>query len=173
MHWIKPLLQKDPFTLGNIEASVNWNYTYMVPGILFLIAMVAAYRWMQQKNYQRAFVTLFIASIGAMQVLLTLFTPRIEQYSQYAAIEFFQSLKGKDVYVKTLGYKSYAQYFYTGIKPGNRKESKDENWLLTAAVDKPTYFVSKNTYSDTVMKYHGERLNILYKKNGFVFYQRK
>ena len=89
MHWIKPLLQKDPFTLGNIEASVNWNYTYMVPGILFLIAMLAAYRWMQQKNYQRAFVTLFIASIGAMQVLLTLFTPRIEQYSQYAAIEFF------------------------------------------------------------------------------------
>ena len=173
MHWIKPLLQKDPFALANIEASVNWNYTYMVPGILFLIAMVAAYSWMQQKNYQRAFVALFIASIGAMQVLLTLFTPRIEQYSQYAAIEFFQSLKGKDVYVKTLGYKSYAQYFYTEIKPGNRKESKDENWLLTAAVDKPTYFVSKNTYSDTVMKYHGERLDIIYKKNGFVFYKRK
>ena len=173
LQWIKPLLQKDQFALGNLAASVNWNYAHMIPGVLFLIAIVAAYIWMQQRKYQRALLTIFIAGIGAMQVLLTLFTPRIEQYSQNAAVEFYQSLKGKDVYIKTLGYKSYAQYFYTEIKPGNRKESKDENWLLTGDVDKPTYFVSKNTYSDTVMKYHGERLDIIYKKNGFVFYKRK
>jgi hypothetical protein len=77
------------------------------------------------------------------------------------------------VYVKTLGYKSYAQYFYTKIKPGSRIESKDENWLLTDSVDKPTYFISKNTYRDTLMKDHAERLQILYEKNGFVFYKRK
>jgi hypothetical protein len=117
--------------------------------------------------------TIFIACAFAMQTLLTLFTPRIEQYSQHAAIEFFKTLQGKDVYVKTLGYKSYAQYFYAQVKPDNRKESKDENWLLTGPVDKPTYFVSKITFRDELMRNHGERLKILYERNGFVFYERK
>jgi 4-amino-4-deoxy-L-arabinose transferase-like glycosyltransferase len=173
IHWLKPLLQKDPFALANMQADVDWNYALMIPGIVFLLAMITVYIWMQQKKFQRVFVTLFIACMAAMQVLLTLFAPRIEQYSQNAAIEFYQSLQGKDVYVKTLGYKSYAQYFYTRVKPGNRKEAKDENWLLTGAVDKPTYFISKNTFKDQVMKDHGDVLQVLYEKNGFVFYKRK
>ncbi len=173
IHWLKPLLQKDLFAQGNIEAVVNWSYIHIIPGVLFLITTVLTFIWLHQKRFRRAMLVLFISGIGAMQVLLTWFAPRIEQYSQNAAIEFFETLQGKDVYIKTLGYKSYAQHFYTKVKPGNRKESKDENWLLTGAVDKPTYFVSKNTFSDTIMKYHGERLTILYKKNGFVFYQRK
>ncbi len=171
--WIKPLLQKDPFAMANIQADVNWNYALMIPGILFLLAIVTVFIWMQQKKFERAFFTLLIACIAAMQVLLTLFAPRIEQYSQNAAIEFYQSLEGKDVYVRTLGYKSYAQYFYTKVKPGNRKEAKDETWLLTGAVDRPTYFISKNTFKDQVMKEHGDRLQVLYEKNGFVFYKRK
>lgn len=173
IQWLKPLLQKDPFALANIQADVNWDYTLMIPGILFLLAMIAVFIWMQQKKFQRAFFTLLIACIAAMQVLLTLFAPRIEQYSQNTAIEFYQSLEGKDVYVHTLGYKSYAQYFYTKVKPGNRKEAKDENWLLTGAVDKPTYFISKNTFKEQVMKDHADVLQVLYEKNGFVFYKRK
>lgn len=173
IHWLKPLLQKDKFALANIEATVEWNYWLMIPGILFLAAVIGAYIQLSKRKYQTAFITLFIAGIVAMQVLLTSFTPRIEQYSQNAAIEFFQSLQGKDVYVKPLGYKSYAQYFYTKLKPGNRKESKEEDWLLTGPVDKPTYFISKNTYKDELMKEHGDRLEVLYEKNGFVFYKRK
>lgn len=173
IHWLKPLLQKDKFALANIEATVEWNYWLMIPGILFLAAVIGAYLQFSNRKYQIAFITLFVAGIVAMQVLLTSFTPRIEQYSQNAAIEFFQSLQGKDVYVKPLGYKSYAQYFYTKLKPGNRKESKDEDWLLTGPVDKPTYFISKNTYKDELMKEHGDRLEVLYEKNGFVFYKRK
>ena len=173
INWLKPLLQKDPFALANIEATVDWNYWLLIPGVLFLIAVVISFLLMQQKKYKKSFVILFVACIGAMQVLLTLYTPRIEQYSQNAAIEFYQSLKGKDVYVRTLGYKSYAQYFYTAIKPGQRKEAKDETWLLTGEVDKPTYFVSKNTYRETVMKNNAEKLVILYEKNGYVFYKRK
>lgn len=173
IHWLKPLLQKDKFALANIEATVEWNYWLMIPGILFLAAVIGAYIQLSKRKYQTAFITLFVAGIVAMQVLLTAFTPRIEQYSQNAAIEFFHSLQGKDVYVKPLGYKSYAQYFYTKLKPGNRKESKEEDWLLTGPVDKPTYFISKNTYKDELIKEHGDRLEILYEKNGFVFYKRK
>jgi len=171
--WLKPLLTKDAFAMANIEAQVSWNYYLMIPGILFLAAVIVSFIWLQKKKFQKAFVLLFIACIGAMQVLLTSFAPRIEQYSQHAAIEFYESLQGKDVYIKTLGYKSYAQYFYTRIKPGQRKESKDESWLLTGAVDKPTYFISKNSYEPEVMKNYADKVEVIGRKNGFVFYKRK
>ena len=171
--WIKPLLSKDAFAMGNVDADVKWNYFLMIPGVLFLVAVIVSSIWLQQKKFQKAIFLLLIACIGAMQVLLTLFTPRIEQYSQHAAIEFYESLQGKDVYIKTLGYKSYAQYFYTRIKPDLRKEAKDENWLLTGNVDKPTYFISKNTFEKEVIEKHGDKVEVIGRKNGFVFYKRK
>lgn len=173
IEWLRPLLQKDAFALANLNADVSWSYLLMVPGILFLGAVVLSFTWLRQRKKQRALLLLFIACLGAMQVLLTLFTPRIERYSQHAALEFFSSLRGKDVYVKTIGYKSYAQYFYARVQPGQRKEAKDENWLLTGPVDKPTYFVSKITAKEWILAEHGERLQVLYEKNGFVFYKRK
>jgi 4-amino-4-deoxy-L-arabinose transferase-like glycosyltransferase len=171
--WIKPLLTKDAFAMANVEAKVEWNYFLMIPGVLFLAAVIISTIWLQQKKFQKAIFLLLIACIGAMQVLLTLFAPRIEKYSQHAAIEFYESLQDKDVYIKTLGYKSYAQYFYTRIKPNLRKEAKDENWLMTGNVDKPTYFISKNTFEKEVMEKHGDKVEVIGRKNGFVFYKRK
>jgi 4-amino-4-deoxy-L-arabinose transferase-like glycosyltransferase len=173
IEWIKPLLSKDAFAMENMKAEVTWNYYLVIPGILFLLAVIVSTVWLQQRKIQRALLLLFIACIGSMQVLLTLFAPRIEQYSQHAAIEFFESLQGKDVYIRTLGYKSYAQYFYTRIQPDLRKEAKDENWLLTGNVDKPTYFISKNTYEKEVMQKHADKVEVIGRKNGFVFYKRK
>jgi 4-amino-4-deoxy-L-arabinose transferase-like glycosyltransferase len=173
IEWIRPLLSKDAFALANTQALVKWNTADVLPGVLFLGAVIISFVWIKQQKYQKAFILLIFSSIAAIQVLLTLFTPRIEQYSQHAAIEFFKSLKDQKVYVKTLGYKSYAQYFYARVRPGNNVLSKDESWLLTGAVDRPVYFVSKNTYTRDLMNVYGTYLEILYEKNGYVFYRRK
>lgn len=171
--WLRSLLKQDAFALRNLDAVVDWQYIHMLPGILFFIGVLLSVSFFIRKQQKSAFLVLFIACIAAMQSLLTLFAPRIEQYSQHAAIAFFKSLQGKDVYVKTLGYKSYAQYFYTRVQPGQRKEAKDEQWLLTGEVDKPTYFVSKITAKENILNTYGQQLAFLYEKNGFVFYQRK
>jgi hypothetical protein len=173
IHWLKPLLAKDPFAVANLQADVTWGYHLMLPGILFLAAVILATIRLRRQQYHQAFLWLFLSAIFVMQVLLTSFAPRIEQYSQHAAIEFFKSLKGQDVYVETVGYKSYGPYFYFGVKPGNRKESKDEQWLLTADLDKPAYLVTRLNKKDRVLAAHGQRLVILYEKNGFVFMKRK
>jgi hypothetical protein len=57
--------------------------------------------------------------------------------------------------------------------PGNRKETKDEQWLLTADVDKPTYLVCRVDKKDRILAEHGARLEIIYEKNGYVFMRRK
>jgi 4-amino-4-deoxy-L-arabinose transferase-like glycosyltransferase len=173
IEWLKPLLAKDKFALANLQAEVQWGYSWMLPGIFFLIAVTTAFFKMQRAKFRQAFIWLLPACIGMLQVVMTFFVPRIEMYSQHAAIEFFQSVSNEDAYAETVGYKSYAPYYYFTVMPGNRKETKDEQWLLTADVDKPTYLVCRVDKKDRILAEHGSRLEILYEKNGYVFMRRK
>jgi hypothetical protein len=108
-----------------------------------------------------------------MFVMLTLifFIGRIELYSQGAAVRFFESLQGKDVYVITDGYKSYAQLFYTRKPPVTNPNSYNYEWLLTGDIDKDVYFVTKVDRKKELETMEG--LQKLGSENGFVFYLRK
>jgi hypothetical protein len=98
--------------------------------------------------------------------------PRIEPYSQGPAIAFYQSLKGKDVFIVPLGFKSYAHLFYSGKQPETAKSQPPIDVLLRGKIDKPAYFVSKITKKEEILKSY-PLLEVLYQKNGFVFYRRK
>ena len=171
--WLKPFLAKDRFAMGNLQANVQWGHAWMLPGLFFLLAVTTAFLKMRKERFQEAFLWLLPACIGMLQVVMTFFVPRIEMYSQHAAIEFFKKISDVDAYAETVGYKSYAPYYYFTVMPGTRKETKDEQWLLTADVDKPTYLVCRVDKKDRILAEHGARLEILYEKNGYVFMRRK
>jgi len=167
--WIRPLLEKDPFAAANLQASVEWDQWLVIPGTLFLGSVILVNIFLRKQKIRLALVVLLIACIMSMQVLLTLFAPRIEQYSQHAAIEFFRSIKGQSAYVGTYGYKSYAHYFYVEVGDRTGLMAKPADWILANQLDKPAYLVSKITQKEELLKnYPG--LLLLYEKNGFVFY---
>ena len=56
---------------------------------------------------------------------------------------FTKALQGKDVYVTTYKFYSYAQYFYFRQSNDNNPKRKNAQWLLTGDIDKPVYFVAK------------------------------
>lgn len=169
--WIRPLLSKDPFAAANLQAEVSWSYLLVLPGLLFLMAVIAAYILFQKRKNIPALFTLLFACIVAMQVLLTSFAPRIEKYSQHAAVEFFKSLRNKSVYVGTVGYKSYASYFYARAGHKEGVVVKPGEWILMNQPDRPSYLVSKITEKERLLKEYSF-LKVLYEKNGFVFYER-
>ena len=168
---IRPLLSRDPFALANLQAEVTWGYLLIVPGILFLTAIVYGYLLLRKEKIQSGLLIIFLACILSMQSLLTLFAPRIEQYSQRAAIDFFKSLKNKNVYLGTIGYKSYAPFFYA--EAGNNKGVivKSGDWILENELDKPAYLVSKITEKERLVQSYSF-LKVIYEKNGFVFYEK-
>jgi hypothetical protein len=106
-----------------------------------------------------------------MQVLLTLFAPRIEQYSQKAAIDFFKSIRGKQVYIATVGYKSYAPFFYAEVGEREGVLAKPADWILSNQLDRAAYLVSKITDKERLMNDYPV-LRFLYEKNGFVFFEK-
>ncbi len=169
--WLRPFIQ-DSFGKENLNAMVDWNYALSIPGLIYGVAIVMAFVWLRRLQYQRALLAFFISTMLFIQVVLLLFVPRVEEYSQGAAIEFFEGLQQQDCYVTTLGYKSYAPYFYSRKKP-ERIEASDNSWLLRGKVDKPTYIVCKCTSAENIIKENREFITELYRKNGFVFFKRK
>jgi hypothetical protein len=114
---------------------------------------------------------MFFGSLITTNLALIVITPKIEMLTQQAAIEFYQRLQGKDVYVTTLGFKSYAHFFYSDEQPWTNINCTNEDWLLKGDIDKPVYFVCKINHADEYEKQYPQ-LKELYRKNGFVFLER-
>ncbi len=141
---------------------------------------------MMRRQFRTSIIALCALQVIIIQVTVFYFTPKVESYSQRAAIEYFQSLAGKDVYVHPLGYKSYAHLFYSSkTRSANPNyyhlvqsdvgasiiQEPNEHWLLTGALDKPAYFICKVTDAADWRKL--PQLQELGAKNGFVFFTRR
>ncbi len=165
-----PLID-DPFAVGNLQAAVKWHYAEMVWGILYLIGIwIAAF--LMKRHFRRGMLVLAATQIIIMQITILHFTPKIEAYSQRVAIRYFKSFVGKDVYVQVLGYKSFAQLFYTEKTPQTvLPKGKDEAWLLAGAIDKPAYFICKITSAENYRNM--PTLQEIGERNGFVFFKRR
>lgn len=161
---------KDPFAVANLQADVAWSGAEIGWGIFYLCGILTAVILLR-KSVFKGMLVLFAVQLIIIQITVTHFTPKIEAYSQRAAIEFFETLQGKDVYVKVLGYKSYAHLFYSRKMPQANEQHYDEEWLLTGDIDKPAYFVCKIMLAEQYRAM--PQLEEIGTKNGFVFFKRR
>ena len=162
---------KDPFGVANLDAVVNWSYADSIVGFVLLVGLLSGFIFIKQGKVSTGALAFFIGTLATTNLALFVIAPKIEQISQQSAIEFFESLKGKDVYVTTLDYKSYAQYFYSDEQPWKDIRCTDNEWLLNGDIDKPAYFSCKINRAADIEKEH-PTLKELYRKNGFVFLER-
>jgi 4-amino-4-deoxy-L-arabinose transferase-like glycosyltransferase len=160
----------DPFAVGNLQANVPWSYAECLWGIIYLVGIWVAAFYMR-KQFRKGMILLCALQILIIQVTVIHFTPKIEAYSQRAAIEYFKGFAGQDVYICVLGYKSYADLFYAKKMPSNNPNYHKEAWLLNGNVDKPTYFICKVQNADKFRAM--PQLLDLGTKNGFAFFKRK
>jgi amino acid permease len=161
----------DQFAQGNMEADVHWNGWEGTAGVLMLVTVILGLWWLKKRAFNRAAWTFFGGTALVIFFAAVLIVPKVERYSQGAAIDFLIQRRGEDCYVTTLGYWSYAPFFYAQkVKPTN-PDSYNEWWLQRGDIDKPVYFISK---VDRVEEYTKENpsLKELYRKNGFVFLKR-
>jgi Dolichyl-phosphate-mannose-protein mannosyltransferase len=171
---------KDKFAAKNLEAPVEWHSAEMLIGILYFVVLVyIVFKFAVNNSKIKNRKCLFINILSISTALCLFFfgaivVPKIERYTQSAAIDFYESKRGQDVYIQVLGFKSYAHLFYfQKPKPkfSVQKESDYENWLLNGKVDKPVFFVTK---IDRLDEYRNNpNLEIIKEENGFVFLRRK
>jgi len=160
---------KDSFVKASLEAEVVWPPHLMLIGIMYVVIAIASFILLN-KNLKHGVAILFVGTCIFIQLIMFFFAPRIERYSQGAAIDFYKSLQGKDVYVEVLGFKSFAHLFYTLKQPQENPKSDDKQWLLHGEIDKPAYFVCKINKAQEYALI--PQLEEIERKNGFVFFRR-
>ena len=169
---LKPLFEDDPFAVGNLEADISWTGIEAIAGMFLLVALIASLIWLKKGNFSRGLAALYMGNAVFIMLTLFFFINKIEGYSQAAAIRFYQSLKGKDCYVTTAGFKSYGQLFYFEKPPGGDPRSSDKQWLYTSdEVDKDVYVVAK-VHKAYIIRDLG-RFEEIGEENGFVFFKRE
>lgn len=160
---------KDPFAVASLSVNGGWQGYEVIPGILFLLASLFFVGMIIRWRVYKASLRFLLFSSILIPSLLIILAPRIEKYSQGPAIAFFESLQGKDVYIETLGYKSYAQYFYGRTPMHANPASKDLNWLISGPTDKDAYF---SLHVNHIDGHVNEQMKEIGRSGGFVFYYR-
>lgn len=163
---------KDKFAVENLKANVNWTGYEWLIGVALIVGVGVMLVLINRNKVKEGLIGIFIISLLAVNMASLVVAPRIEKYSQGAAIEFYEYLQNKDCYIETLGFKSYAHLFYSHKKEPANKNSYTLDWLLAGEIDKPAYFVSKITSAEEIKKGHPD-LKEIYRKNGFVFFVRE
>lgn len=169
---LRPLFEKDKFAQANLQAQADWCWIHYLPGAVLAVAVaVGFYFWKTGNAWRSAEVLLGGGTIFAATAIF-FNAKNIEAYSQRAAIEFYESKSCEDCYVRPVGFKSYAHLFYTRKRPvlGEKTMDDYEN-LRFGEPEKPVYFVSKITNLGDLPDCLDCRE--LYRKNGFVFFERK
>ena len=160
----------DEFAKANMQAVVNWTGFEGIIG-LFLLTVILFALFNKTFNAGVRMIVLNIAVMITMFVFTAVNVPKIEKYTQNAAIEFFQKFTDDSAYVAPLMYRSYAYLFYSEKQPQKNLNHNNLGWLLKGDIDKPAYFISRITQKDKVLKAY-KNLDVIGEKNGFVFYKR-
>jgi 4-amino-4-deoxy-L-arabinose transferase-like glycosyltransferase len=167
---LRLLSGSDPASLAMVGAEIAWPWYTLVPGAALLLTLVLFLS--VRLNVTKRMIILTAGSFIFINTAIWFFSARVEGYSQQANIEFFKGLEGKDVYTRTLGIKSYANFFYFKKRPPVHPIEYSKNWQLFGPVDKPVYCsFSLNRKEDYLKRYY--TLEFLYEKNGYVFCVRK
>ncbi len=174
-HWMN--LIGDPFAYANLEVPVDWSGLEGLPILLLLTGVYLTSSIRMSPHSELRFVPVFAGTGLALALLFYTLMPKIEPHTQGEAIRFFKSLQGRDVYVHTLGYKSYAHYFYARPPvPTNPKyyEGNLQEWLLKGDIDKTVYFSCRIDRVQQFMspEYAEFGLVKLNEAGGFVFFRR-
>jgi 4-amino-4-deoxy-L-arabinose transferase-like glycosyltransferase len=161
---------KDEFAVANLQAEIDWTALDALPGLILFLALIYALLRFRRGHYTREVYALFISVSLAGFMATQLIVPKIEAFSQNAAISFYESVKDEDAYIQPMYYKSYAHLFYARKKPGANPLSRDHEWLRSGDIDKPVYMVVKLQHAGNLVQY--KDIEKIGEKNGFLFFKR-
>jgi 4-amino-4-deoxy-L-arabinose transferase-like glycosyltransferase len=155
----------DPFIRGALQRNVHWSGYEWIIGTFLLMGVIVACVQILRRNRKGMLILHLVVLVFTTASIYT-FTPRVEGYAQRATIKFYKGLKGQDVYVNTLGFKSYSHLFYFDKQPTGEEDGLE--YLTTEVLDKDAYFVIRIDKKERYLERYPE-LEVLHEKDGYVF----
>ena len=163
--WLYPLLKKDPFAVDSVKIMEMPSAMALI-GVFMLVGLIYSYRLMVRKQIITGAFVFALINAAVFNLNLILIVPYVERAVQGPAIEFYSRFAGKDVYVETVGFKSYGKLFYAKKSPELSGLSADQ--MLDRKLTKDAYFISKTNKTARLDKM--KNVQFLEKKGGYYLY---
>jgi len=154
-----------PFTWAAIQRDVHWSGYEWLIGLFLILGVVVSCIQILRRD-PRGMLILHLVILLFVTASIYTFTGRIEGYTQRAAIKFYKGLKGQEVYLNTLGYKSYAHLFYFDKQPGEQNDGVEQ--LMEDELDRDAYFVIRVDKKEIYLERY-PKLEVLHEKDGYLF----
>ncbi|TSJ80772.1 MAG: glycosyltransferase family 39 protein [Candidatus Cardinium sp.] len=164
--WV-PLI-KNQTIKDALELPLVWNHWDSIPGVIYMIGIVLAYYYLVRLRLVPFIGTFMSINICVLALFLRYIAPKVEAYTQKEMVDFCKACKGKDLYLRTIGFKSAAPLFYADQPKGLTQP--DITWLLEGAIDKPCFFILYK--SDRASLEHYKDITYLKSAGCFAFYKR-
>lgn len=168
---------KDEFVKANLEADVAWSYFDFLPGLLLLAGTAAALILLSTGKLKNGFITLFAVTGLTLYITLPMILPKVETYSQGAPIGWYEYYADEDVYIKAVGFRTYADLFYSR-KPYQLSaaaqgvpHSEWQDWLMEGPIERTVYFVTK--MQEFYQWEDNPDFEVVERKNGFILFRRE
>ncbi|HOZ87618.1 MAG TPA: hypothetical protein PL029_07670, partial [Bacteroidia bacterium] len=200
INYIKPWLLNsgliaDEFAVQNLQAEVHWTGFESLIAVVFLLSSWLIYKAITHRKTRLLYYGL-AANLLFIYLAIAVIIPKVELYTQHAAIAFYKAHAGPDCYVETHGFKSYAYLFYSARRPGDYnnpdqvafiEQQLDKMveeghsrftsfstanllWMENGKIDRPAFIVVKTIQEQELLGTPGFKK--LYNQNGFSFFVR-
>jgi 4-amino-4-deoxy-L-arabinose transferase-like glycosyltransferase len=160
----------DPFAVAGIMKPVPWSGYEYIFGLVFILAVIVSFIFILKRQFIKAIVSMAVGTAYVLMMYLVFILPKIEAHTQGSLIQFFNDQKGKDVYVMTYGFYSYAKFFYFEQPNDFIEQRGDDEYLLYGKIDKPVIIVSKITDNRLLKR---QDIQVIGEEGGFRFYIRE
>lgn len=187
---------KDEIARESLKAEVHWTGFESLIGLIFLIGSFLVFRALQKKNRKLLMVGTGLNMLFIYSAIVVLI-PKVELYTQDAAISFYKAISNQKCYVETHRFKSYAYLFYSNRQPSDYTNHDQDStiksildyeesrghmrnpyyananctWMKHGKIDRPAYMVAK-TGNRNELAEEVPDFKLLYERNGFAFFVR-
>jgi hypothetical protein len=153
IHWI---IQSSDIQFRNFFLkSSTWGFTDFLPAVVFGILGFFAIIKLFKNEFFNATKILSVSVVITIFIASFTIVPKIESYSQGGLINLIQTADKQGKIIKPIGFKTYADYFYSNLTPqdiAKRNEAAERLFNPNASVGQSTIAVVKIKDLEKVMK---------------------
>lgn len=165
---LMPLLEKDPFAQDTLSILELPLWTAGI-GLFFLVGIIVSYVYYYHDKIRTGVLVYSLTCAVTLNWGLYSLVDPIEEAVQGPAIDYYSRFAGKDVYLHTVGFKSYGRIFYFEKRPEQSKYTERE-LIEIKNPDKPVYFVSKTGSNHDLV--NRTDVELLEKRGGYYLYKK-
>ncbi|MBS3914749.1 MAG: glycosyltransferase family 39 protein [Bacteroidetes bacterium] len=175
---------KDVFANAIISNPDGWQGWEYIPGVLFLVSSFIWLLYFRKAHAHWPFTITAIFGILFSGILI----PRIDNSLQGKYLNEIVSQKGKDIYIESWGFKTYAILFYAQVGPNKFKgpwqqDSMDLKefeapgrqarlvWMMDKKMDKPIFIYTKCDFNPDY--YFKEKFKLHRDLGAYLLWERK